>query len=115
MPHTILGVAAVCADTEGEAEARAGGMELAGAHPKRRFAPLPSADEAAAYRFNEAEDRLRRGFRQLLVAGTPASVREQLLARAGECGASELMITCNLHDHAARLRSYELIAGAFGA
>ena len=116
VPHTILGVAAVCADTEGEAERLAGGMELAWVRIRSGvFAPLPSAEEAAAYRFNEAEDRLRRGFRQLLVAGTPASVREQLLARAGECGASELMITCNLHDHAARLRSYELIAGAFGA
>ena len=115
-PHTILGVSVVCADTEAEAERLAGGMELAWVRIRSGvFAPLPSADEAARYVYGDAENRLRRGFRQLLVAGTPASVREQLLARAQDCAASELMIVCSLHDHAARLRSYELIAAAFAA
>ena len=115
-PHTILGVSVVCAETEAEAERLAGGMELAWVRIRSGvFAPLPSADEAAAYTYSDAENRLRRGFRQLLVVGTPASVREQLLARAQDCAASELMIVCSLHDHAARLRRYELIAAAFGA
>ena len=42
-----------------------------------------------------------------------SKVREQLAARVAECGADEVMIVSNIHSHAERLRSYELIAAAF--
>ena len=51
-------------------------------------------------------------FRRLVVVGNPGSVRRQLLAKAAECEASELMVVCNVHSHAARLRCYELVAQA---
>ena len=51
-------------------------------------------------------------FRRLVVVGDPDSVRRQLLAKAAECEASELMVVCNVHSHAARLRCYELVAQA---
>jgi alkanesulfonate monooxygenase SsuD/methylene tetrahydromethanopterin reductase-like flavin-dependent oxidoreductase (luciferase family) len=76
------------------------------------FAPLPSPEEAAHHVYTETERRLLAGFRRLVVVGAPGSVREQLLAKAAECAASELMIVCNIHSHAARLRSYELVAQA---
>ncbi len=115
-PHTILGVSAVCAATEDEAQYLSATMDLAWVRIRSgRFAPLPSPDEALAYRYSEAEQALVRGFRRLVVVGSPESVRAQIEAKASACQADEVMITSNIHSHAARLRSYELVAQAFGA
>jgi alkanesulfonate monooxygenase SsuD/methylene tetrahydromethanopterin reductase-like flavin-dependent oxidoreductase (luciferase family) len=43
-------------------------------------------------------------------AGSPASVREQLGAIAARTQADELIVAGAIHDHAARKRSYELLA-----
>lgn len=113
-PHTILGVSAVCAPTEEEAQFLSATMDLAWVRIRSgRFAPLPSPEEALRYAYSDAEQALVRGFRRLVVVGTPASVREQIEAKAAACGADEVMITSNIHSHAARLRSYELVARAF--
>jgi len=45
--------------------------------------------------------------------GSPATVREGLAAFARDTGADEIVVASAIHDHAARLRSYELLAGAF--
>jgi alkanesulfonate monooxygenase SsuD/methylene tetrahydromethanopterin reductase-like flavin-dependent oxidoreductase (luciferase family) len=47
--------------------------------------------------------------------GAPDTVAAQIGAFVARTGADELMITCNMHDHAARLRSYEIAAGAMAA
>ena len=112
-PHAILGVSVICAPTPDEAEWLASGMELAWVRLRSGIlATLPSPEEAAGYAYTEAERRLVRGFRELVVVGTPETVRRELQERADACDASELMIVCNLHSHAARLRSHELIAQA---
>jgi len=46
------------------------------------------------------------------VVGSPAAVREQLMALVEATGADELMITTAVHAHADRVRSYELLAEA---
>jgi len=43
--------------------------------------------------------------------GSPSTVAGQVQAFLDRTGADELMITCNMFDHAARLRSYEIVAG----
>lgn len=112
-PHAILGVAVVCADSEDLARERASTMELAWLRIQSgRFLPLPSPAEALAYPYNAYEQAALREWRARTVVGTPAQVRERLLALAGETRADEIMIVCNLHDHAARLRSHELVAEA---
>ena len=45
--------------------------------------------------------------------GSQARVREDLQAFREETGADELMVAGAIFDHAARLRSYELLADAF--
>jgi len=45
--------------------------------------------------------------------GTAETVREQLEAFAEETHADELIIACAVHDHTARLRSYELLAQGY--
>jgi luciferase family oxidoreductase group 1 len=114
-PHAILGVSVVCAPTDEEAQYLSATMDLAWVRIRSgRFAPLPTPEEALRHSYTEAEQGLVRGYRRLVVVGSPASVREQIEAKAEACEASEVMITSNIHSHAARLRSYELVAQAFG-
>ena len=113
-PHAILGMSVVCAPTTEEAEYHAATMDLAWLRIRRgEFLPLPSPDEALAYPYSAAEREAIRDYRALTVVGDPAQVRERIERAARECRADEVMIVSNLHDPAARLRSYELVASAF--
>lgn len=47
--------------------------------------------------------------------GSPATVVAQLEILAAETGADELLVTTITHDHADRVRSYQLLAEAWGA
>ena len=49
-----------------------------------------------------------------MVVGTPTYVRETYEELLSRSGADELMLMCSTHDPADRVRSYELIAEAFG-
>jgi alkanesulfonate monooxygenase SsuD/methylene tetrahydromethanopterin reductase-like flavin-dependent oxidoreductase (luciferase family) len=44
------------------------------------------------------------------IVGGPDAVRVRLEAFVARTGADELMITSHIHDHAARVRSYEIVA-----
>jgi alkanesulfonate monooxygenase SsuD/methylene tetrahydromethanopterin reductase-like flavin-dependent oxidoreductase (luciferase family) len=46
--------------------------------------------------------------------GTPEQVRERLLGMVADFQADELIVVTITHDFKARLRSYELLAEAFG-
>jgi luciferase family oxidoreductase group 1 len=115
-PHVILAVAVVCAETEERAEFLASSMDLTWVRLRRgEFAPLPSPEEATAYPFTPMERSVVAAYRQLNFVGTPESVRERLLELVGETSADELMITSTIHDPAERLKSFELLARAFGS
>ncbi|RNI29468.1 LLM class flavin-dependent oxidoreductase [Rufibacter immobilis] len=45
--------------------------------------------------------------------GSAATVKEELQSFLTETGVDEIMIGCNVYDHAARLRSYELVSDFF--
>jgi alkanesulfonate monooxygenase SsuD/methylene tetrahydromethanopterin reductase-like flavin-dependent oxidoreductase (luciferase family) len=46
------------------------------------------------------------------VVGSPATVQSGIAEFAARTGADELMITAQIYDHAARLRSFELVQEA---
>jgi alkanesulfonate monooxygenase SsuD/methylene tetrahydromethanopterin reductase-like flavin-dependent oxidoreductase (luciferase family) len=48
------------------------------------------------------------------VVGSPDTVRDGVRRLAEETGADELIVAAAIHDHAARLRSYEILAEAVG-
>lgn len=113
-PHAILGVAAVCADSDEEANHLATTMDLAWLRIRRgEFRPLPSPEEAQAYPYTAGERAAVQEYRSRTVVGDPDTVRRNIQIMASESGADEVMIVTNLHGHAQRLRSYELIAAAF--
>ncbi|NGY06545.1 LLM class flavin-dependent oxidoreductase [Solimonas terrae] len=114
-PHAILGVAAVCADSDAQARELAATMELAWLRiHSGRFLPLPSPAEALAYPYNDDEREVLQELRARTIVGTPGAVRAGIEAAAADSAADEVMVVSNVFDPAARLRSYELLAAAFG-
>ncbi|MCC6780317.1 MAG: LLM class flavin-dependent oxidoreductase [Hyphomicrobiales bacterium] len=113
-PYAILACAAVCADTEAEAERLASTIDLNFVRRRRgEYLPLASPDEATAYPYSEEERALIARNRTRLLVGTKASVLAKLEPLIAATRADELMVTSMLYDHAARRRSYELLAQAF--
>ena len=79
----------------------------------RRGRPIPVPPVEKALRFLEAEgDGRPRGGGSS--RATPRRCARGLEAVAAEYGADEVIVVTITHDHAARRRSYELIAEAFG-
>jgi luciferase family oxidoreductase group 1 len=110
-PTVMVAVWSICADTAAEAERLASSSRMLFRLLHRgQLIAVPSPEEAM--RFLEADGagspRSRR-----VVLGTPETVRAELEAVAEAYGASEIMVLNILHDHAARCRSYELLAEAF--
>jgi alkanesulfonate monooxygenase SsuD/methylene tetrahydromethanopterin reductase-like flavin-dependent oxidoreductase (luciferase family) len=75
--------------------------------------PFPSPKEALNYQYNDWERQLARAARAHFTAGTPEEVKARLLALADLCKVDEIMIMTMAHSHAARIRSYELLARSF--
>jgi luciferase family oxidoreductase group 1 len=113
-PYAILGTAVVAAKTDAEAERLAASADLHFARrAKGEYLPLASPEEAAAYPYTPVDrERIARHRSRLVVGGIDA-VKQRLLALAESNKADELMITTMVYDHAARRRSYELLAETF--
>ena len=114
-PYAILACAAICADGEAEAERLASTLDLNFVRRRRgEYLPLASPQEAAAYPYSPAERALIARNRARLFVGTQATMLERLSAMIAATKADEVMVTTMIYDHAARRRSYELLAEAFG-
>jgi len=110
-PYVMLGFNAFAADTDADAELLATSVQqafvnLRTGHPAKL--PPPAAGFA---------DTLPPPHRAILdqvlscsAIGGAATVRRQIQAFVERTGADELMITSQIWDHAARLRSYEIVA-----
>jgi alkanesulfonate monooxygenase SsuD/methylene tetrahydromethanopterin reductase-like flavin-dependent oxidoreductase (luciferase family) len=108
-------VFAVCADTEAEAERLSRSRDLFIVRLYTgRAGPYPSVEEAEHYPYSPREQAIVHHARQRTVAGAPEQVRDRLLDLAAEYGVDELVVVTITHDPKARLRSYELVAEAFG-
>ncbi|WP_405742203.1 LLM class flavin-dependent oxidoreductase [Streptomyces sp. NBC_01525] len=114
-PYALIGVAALAAEDEREARRQV----MTGALSMLRLRTgtpglVPSPEEAAAYPYHAHEREFVDNWLANIVHGTPDAVRQGLDDLAKRTGADELMLTANAHGGATRLRSYELIADAYG-
>jgi luciferase family oxidoreductase group 1 len=114
-PYALIGVSALAADDEREARRQV----LTGALSMVRLRTgrpglIPSPEEAEAYDFSPMEREFVDGWLANVIHGTADEVRGGLDNLAKRTGADELMITANAHGAEARLRSYGLIADAYG-
>jgi luciferase family oxidoreductase group 1 len=114
-PRAILTLSAICAPTDEEADHLAWSMALGLIRMRQGApAPLPTPEEARAQRYTpDEEDQIRR-YRRAQVLGAPATVRARIEELVHETGADEVMVMTAVHDHAARVRSYRLLAEAMG-
>jgi alkanesulfonate monooxygenase SsuD/methylene tetrahydromethanopterin reductase-like flavin-dependent oxidoreductase (luciferase family) len=75
---------------------------------------IPSVDQATRYFAEQGRNPMSLTVGRRLIAGSPATVRSQIEQVAEQYRADEMMVLTIVHDHAARRRSYELIAEVFG-
>ncbi|MEI8105760.1 MAG: LLM class flavin-dependent oxidoreductase [Actinomycetes bacterium] len=112
-PLVAVGVGVVCAETDEEARRQASSWQMAITLAERgQFAPLPPVTKALAFQASEREPLGFAGRR--VVVGSPETVRNEVEQIAVDYGADEVLLHTLMHSHAARLRSYELLAAAFG-
>jgi luciferase family oxidoreductase group 1 len=113
-PELAIAVSTICADTDEEAERLASSARMAFVQLRRgRPGAIPSVEDALTFLTQIVPSELAMYPRRLVV-GAPERVRAGLEAAAEEYGAGEVAVVTIVHEHAARRRSYELIASAFG-
>ncbi len=112
-PYVMLGFNAIAADTDEEAQLLATSVQqafvaLRTGHPIKLPPPRPGyADELSM--------ESRAILRSVLLAsaiGSPETARRQLAEFVDRTKPDELMVTAQVYDHGARLRSYELLMDA---
>jgi luciferase family oxidoreductase group 1 len=110
-PRVMLGVNVFAAETDAEARRLFSSLQQAFLNLRRgRPGKLPPPVDGL-------EDRLDPHARAMLaqalacsVVGGPETVRHGLEEFVARTGADELMVTAQIHDHAARLRSFGILA-----
>jgi luciferase family oxidoreductase group 1 len=111
-PVTVVAVWALAADSEEEAVRLATSSRMAFTMLRRgRLIPVPPPDTAARVLATEGDGVSPR---RRAIVGTPSQVRSGIEDVAAEYGAEEVIVVTITYDHAARRRSYELIAAEFG-
>jgi len=108
-----VGVGVICAETTTEALRLASSVRLW----RRRLmrgdpGPIPTVEEAHEELGADAE-RMPHDPDRRLIIGAPDEVRDELIELANRYRVEELVVLTITHDHEARARSYELLAGAF--
>jgi luciferase family oxidoreductase group 1 len=113
-PHAMVGVNVIAADTDEEARYLFTSLQQRFTDMVRGTRgllkpPIPSIES-----YWSAQEKVQAS-RMLACSfvGSPETVRGALAHFAQETGADELIVASAIYDHAARLRSYELLASAF--
>jgi luciferase family oxidoreductase group 1 len=110
-PYVMLGFNVFAADTDAQAQVLATSAQqaivnLRSGRPGRLPPPRPGYREQA----NPAERAILEGVQACSAIGAPDTVRAALQAFIERTRADELMIACQMFEHEARLRSYEIAA-----
>ena len=109
-PRVIVAVSAVCAETDEEARALSASARMVFTLLRQgQLVEVPPVERALAF-FEARGDRNAMPAGRRAIIGSPATVRAGIEAVAEEYRADEVMIVTITFDHAARKRSYELIA-----
>jgi len=114
-PQGSVGAFVLCADTDAEADRLAKSRDLWRVRFQRGdITPIPSIETALAYPYTREDEALIRAYRRRTIVGSPKTVKAKLEALATAYGVPEIVVVSICYEFAARLRSYELLAQAFG-
>jgi luciferase family oxidoreductase group 1 len=108
-PHVMLGLNVIAADSDAEARLLFTSLQQAFVN-LRRGTPgmLPPPRRTLEGELDASDHALLRHALSCSVIGSPKTVREGIAAFVAETRADELMITAQIYDHEARLRSLTL-------
>jgi luciferase family oxidoreductase group 1 len=120
--RTAVAAWVLCAPTDEEAQHLASSSRMTLTLLRRgQLIPVPSPDKATEFlrREGKLDGQVGGASRGTLpgrrgIIGSPEKVRGELEALAADYGAEEVIVVTITHEHGARRRSYELLAGAFG-
>ncbi len=114
-PRGAVAVRVLCADTDEEAQYLASSADLWRLRQRRfrEHGTVPTPEEAIAYPYTDVDREIILDARQRVIVGDPQRVHTQLSELAERYGVDEVLVVTITHDHAARRRSYELLAAAF--
>ena len=105
---------ALCADTDEIAQRLAASSRMAFTlFLQGQLIPVPPVDVALKFVEEHEQEIEALGRRRRWLVGSPATVKAGIETAAAEYGAEEVMVVTITFDHAARKRSYELLAEAF--
>lgn len=114
-PYVMLGYNVFAADDEDEAAFRATSMQQAFVNLRSgRPGQLPPPRRGYYDQVGAQERALLDSVLSCSAVGAPDTVRARMDAFIARTGADELMISCQMFDHAQRLRSYEIVASVHG-
>lgn len=112
-PYVMVGLNVVTADTDEEAKRLATSMQQQFLNIIRgRTGQLRAPVESMDALWTEQEKAVVLKQLSYSIAGSKETVRERLQSFLDLTGADEMIVTAQIYDHRARLRSYELLAEA---
>ena len=110
-PHVMLGFNVFAADSDEQAQLLASSMQQAFVNLRMgRPAPLPPPVVGFVDNAGPQVQALLQGVLSASAIGSPDTVRNAMQAFIERTGADELMVAGAMFDHAARLRSYEIVS-----
>jgi luciferase family oxidoreductase group 1 len=114
-PHVMLGFNVIAADTDQQAQLLATSVQQSFV-ASRTGQPIELPPPKAGYLDSLDEPRLGLldGILACSAIGSADTVKARLDDFVEQTGADELMVVSQIYDHAARLRSYEILAGVVG-
>jgi luciferase family oxidoreductase group 1 len=111
-PHLMLGVNVVAADSDDEAHHLLTSLQQAFVNLRSgRPTPLPPPVAGFAARLMPEQAAMLDDVLACAAIGAPDTVLGRLAELVGRTGADELILTSQIYDHRARLRSFEIAAG----
>jgi luciferase family oxidoreductase group 1 len=112
-PYVMLGVNVTAAETDEEAQRLFTSLKQAFINlGQGRPGPLPPPVDDPDGRLDEIGGPMLRQSLSCSIVGAPDRVRQGLAEFVKRTGANELMVTAQIYDHAARVRSFEITAEA---
>ena len=112
-PYVMLGFNAFAADTDEQAAFLFTSVQQAFVNLRQgRPGRLPPPQAGIDARLSPAERGMLAQALACSAIGSPDTIRREVTAFVERTGADELIITAQIFDHAARLRSYEIVARA---
>jgi len=114
-PHVMAGLNVFAAETDAEATRLFSSLQQAFINLRTgKPAPLPPPVDDFESRIEPQAKAILNHALTCAVVGSPNTVKDGLQAFVARTGVDEIIVTAQIFDHAARLRSFEITADAHG-